>query len=76
MPTSLNTERIDTGLRLTSKDDQYQGLIAYNGEMAPRPWHVITGGANPERWWSTSEAAEFYALALYADKTEIERLTP
>ena len=65
--TSLYTQLDKTGILLTDDQDRQQGRIAYNADMAS-PWHVVSAGADPNRWWSTREAAEFYALAVYADR--------
>ncbi len=75
MTTSLNTERDGTDILLTDNAGKYQGRIAYNVEtVAPgRHWHVIARGGDPNQWWATQEAASFYALALYADRVEMNR---
>lgn len=65
--TTLNTQRTDAGVELTDDDGRRQGLIAYEGDTI-RAWHVIAEGADPGRRWLTLEAAQFYALALYADR--------
>ena len=71
--TSLNTKLTNTGLKLTNDNGKDQGHIAYNPEQA-RPWHVVAAGGDHKRWWASQEAAEFYALALYADRLEMHRV--
>ena len=73
MTAHLNTEHTASGIRLTDDNGEKQGFVAYNIDKLPRPWHVVAAGGDHTRWWLTLEAAEFYALALYADRLENQR---
>jgi hypothetical protein len=86
MATTLNTENREDGLHLTDKDDVLQYVIIYDGRDQ---WFVVTanvyyrrrlgnkaGRAFPligENTWRSLEAAEFYALAMYADQVAIAK---
>ncbi len=72
--TSLNTELTRDGIKLTDTTGAHQGMIGYINSQ-DKPWHVVATGADPGLSWSTREAAEFYALAVYAERTEMNNRT-
>ena len=73
MSITLNTQRDENGVILTNDDDERQGHITFIPDRFEAPWHVKIAGSDPDKNWRTLEAAEFYALALYADHIESMR---
>ena len=73
MAASLTTDCRDDGVHCTTDDGETLYVITY--QMTPGgSWHVTTpsSGEPLGRAWLTLEAAEFYALALYAESRCIQ----
>jgi len=66
MLTQLNIRPTTQGVELSDRDSIVVAMIKRNSNENFKPWTVHMDGAH-NNGWHTLEAAEFYALALYAD---------
>ena len=73
MSTHLNTELTRDGIKLTTDDGEYFGHIAVEvGSLGGFAYSVVHNGTpyggQDAATWKTMEAAEFYALAVLANR--------
>ena len=72
--TSLNTERRGDGVHLTDNHGALIHIITYQSDDNGL-WQVTQpDGEQIGKCWRSLEAAEFYALAVYADKLREDRM--